>query len=141
MIKLGFVLILFVVLSCSDISSSEEENKVIIEQTLTDISIAFNFDDLSGIMDRYHPDFLHNGNDWNDEEFIWEGRMIEYLEMEITDVEIDLISSSRATAEFILTFRNSETEVIWNEPSEENGDLSYFSYVNSEWKISGNQIE
>jgi len=135
------IFILFLMISCSDLSSPEEVNTARIKEILENIENAFIFDNIEEIMINYHPDFLHNGDDYDDEELRWEIRLIDYNEIMISDIEIDFLTDISAIANFKLTLKSSDNEEEFSEPSNENGDISNFHKESGEWKIFGNQEE
>lgn len=138
---LTLLLITFCLFACDDFTSQEDVNIKEIEDILLEIELGFNMNDLSRITTFYHQEFLHNNEDYDDEVYRWEQRIIKYLEMDIENIEITFQNDYWAVAEFKLTFSNADETAITEEPSEENGDLSFFTKENSEWKIIGNQAE
>ncbi len=137
--RFGLLIIIVVLLSgCSGLSSTEDVNKSLITEMLEDIRIAFILADLNAIMSHYHSDYFHNGDFFADEEVKWESRLIEYSEIDITDLDID-ISGNFAVASFNLDLISENGSSLYQEPSAENGDLSYLYYENGEWQIFGNQ--
>ncbi|MBN2461811.1 MAG: nuclear transport factor 2 family protein [Candidatus Cloacimonetes bacterium] len=128
-------------LACNKVSSPGEANAAEINQLLNDLELAFNYHDLDEIMTFYHEDFLHNGNDFDAETVIWDNRLLDYLELEIDNITVDVISGEYAVASFTMTLSNQDGFVTSQEPSQENGDLSYLQLFFSDWKIVGNQQE
>ena len=135
-ILLSFLFLLCI--SCSDSTSPKNVDKYLITSILEDIETAFSFDDIERIMNHYHPNFLHNENNFNDEYAIWEIRLLEYDEIEFTEIEIS-INDNFASAEFVMKLSSGEDFVIYNEP-DDNGDISYFYYDLDAWKICGNNF-
>ena len=125
-------------ISCSDSTSPKNVDEYLIISILEDIETAFNFGFIEEIMNHYHPDFLHNENNFADEYVIWEIRLLEYNEIEFYEIEIN-INDNFATAEFVMKLSSGEDFDIFNEP-EDNGDISYFYYDLDEWKICGNNF-
>lgn len=126
--------------SCSDLSSPKDVNKAQIEDIFDSIKISFNMIDPDGIMDCFHPDFLHHENNFDDERIIWETRINSYTEIDFSDIEIDFIGNNFANVSFQMTFFFDNDNIVWNEPSEENGDISYFYKDFDTWKVCGNNF-
>ncbi|MDP8200771.1 MAG: hypothetical protein P9M11_01365 [Candidatus Tenebribacter burtonii] len=122
---------LIILISC-DTTSPEELDKNEIIDILDSIQSNFNFDDLDGIMQYYHPLFSHNGDDYDFERIRWEIRLNDYDELVFEDIEITLNGNS-ARAYFLMHL----DETITDEPSNENGDISYFYYEFGDWKLCG----
>jgi len=126
-------------INCTGFSSTEDINKSEIIEMLDDIRIAFNMADPDQIISHYHSDFFHNGDLYEDELIKWESRLINYAEMDMLDIEID-INGEFAIAYLTLSFTEQSDTDSWEEPSEENGDLSYLIFDGNEWQIYGNQL-
>lgn len=124
-----------------DFSSATEVNDSEINDILDDIVIAFSMYDINSIMAKYWDSFLHNGNDYDDEYQIWDSRLINYNEIKIEDREINYVGTEYAEVLFTLKFINDDTTVTYEEPSLENGDLTYFQKENDQWKLIGNQLD
>ncbi len=125
-------------ISCSESTSPKDVDEYLITSILEDIETAFIFGDIERIMNHYHPDFLHNENNFADEYVIWEIRLLEYNNIEFTEIEIS-INDNFAIAEFVMKLSSGEEFDIFNEPGD-NGDISYFYYDLDEWKICGNNF-
>jgi len=125
-------------ISCSESTSPKNVDEYLITSILEDIETAFSFNDIERIMNNYHPDFLHNENNFADEQVIWGIRLLEYNEIEFTEIEIS-INDNFATAEFVMKLSSGEEFDVFNEP-DDNGDISYFYYDLDEWKICGNNF-
>jgi hypothetical protein len=125
---------------CSGLSSSKDVNLSLITELLEDIRITFIQADLDGLMSHYHSDFFHNGDFFNDEYALWESRFVEYVDLTIENIDIE-INGNFAIAYFDLTFYTESGSATWQEPSTELGDLSYLFYDDNEWQIYGNQID
>ncbi len=134
-ILFSFLPIIFLLLGCIDTSSPQDADEMEIEEILEDIRYNFNNDFLDLIMLHYHPSFHHNFDYKYDEELIWEQRLIDYDIMEFQNLQIEFTSTNQATASFTLYFDDD----VFFEP-EDHGDLSYFYYDDSEWKICGNNF-
>ncbi|MBC8385562.1 MAG: hypothetical protein H8E57_08615 [Candidatus Cloacimonetes bacterium] len=137
--RFSLLIIILLIVSCSDVSSSEEINTYKITDILDNIVLAFNFNDIEDIMKHFHPDFLHNGDDLEDEELVWVIRLNEYDEIRISNIVIDILSEESVIVSFQLIFIIDGIEENYDEPSEQNGDLSYFHKDFEDWRILGNQ--
>jgi len=126
-----FILIFIFLISCSDTSSPEDVAEAQILEILDTIIASFTFGDLDGIMQNYHPNFLHNGDDYDFEEIRWEIRLNNYTEIDFTDIDI-VPDGDSATVSFTMKL----DEDVFNEP-EDNGDISYFYRDFDGWKICG----
>ena len=125
-------------ISCSESTSPKDVDEYLITSILEDIESDFSFGYIDSIMNYYHPNFLHNENNFADENVIWKIRLLEYNEIEFYEIEIS-INDNFATAEFNMKLSSGEDFYIFNEP-EDNGDISYFYYDLDEWKICGNNF-
>jgi hypothetical protein len=137
---LASLIILIFLTGCLDLSTTKDINNSQITEILEDIRISFNLADLDQLMSHYHSDFFHNGDLIGDEVLRWESRLIEFTEIDISNIEID-VDGNYAIASFTLTFETSESSNNWSEPSVENGDISYLIFDSEEWQIFGNQID
>ena len=124
------ILVFIFLIACSDTSSPEDVAEAQILEILDTIIACFPFD-LEGIMQNYHPDFLHNGDDYDFEVIIWEIRINHYNEIDFTDIDI-VPDGDFATASFIMTL----DEDVFNEP-DDHGDVSHFYRDFDGWKICG----
>ena len=115
--------LIFLFSTSCDTTSSEELDKNEIIDILDSIQSNFNMDDIDGIMQYYHLDFNHNGDSFDWERTIWEIRLNDYGDLIFEDIEINL-NGNYATAYFLMHLDENTTE----EPSDENGDISYFYY-------------
>ena len=129
------VFLLLIFLTSCDLSSPEDIDEAEIKEILSDIETAFIFDDQDGIMQHYHPEFLHGNNSLSSEYIIWEIRRNHYETMMINDIEIEL-NNQFATVDFTLTFDDETTQ----EPSTQHGDMSYLYREYDDWKICGNNF-
>ena len=118
--------------SC-DTTSPEELDKNEIIDILDSIQSNFIMNDIDGIMQYYHQDFYHNGDSYNWEITIWEVRLNDYNDLIFEDIEIEL-NGNYATANFLMSLDDTITE----EPSDVNGDISYFYRDLDGWKLCGN---
>ena len=124
---------MFLFLTSCDTTSSEELDKNEIIDILDSIQSNFIMDDIDGIMQYYHQDFYHNGDSYNWEITIWEVRLNDYNDLIFEDIEIEL-NGNYATANFLMYLNDTITE----EPSDVNGDISYFYRDLDGWKLCGN---
>ena len=128
------ILLLAVLLFSCDVSSPEKADKAEILDILDSIKDSFNQVDMPGIMQNYHPDFLHNTDNYIFEEIVWEDRLSQYSLIDFLDIDIDL-HDNFATVSFIMKL----DEDVFNEP-EDHGDISYFYREFNGWKICGNEF-
>jgi hypothetical protein len=128
------ILFLAVLLFSCDVSSPEDADKAEILDILDAIKVSFNQFDLDGIMENYHPDFLHNTDNYIFEENVWQERIAQYYLIDFLDIEIEL-HYNFATVSFTMKL----DEDIFNEP-EDHGDVSYFYRELVGWKICGNEF-
>ena len=127
-----FVFILLFSTSC-DTTSSEELDKNAILDILDSIQLNFNMHlDPDDIMQYYHQNFNHNGDDFEWERTIWEIRLNDYDNLLFEDIEI-IVNGNYATASFIMHL----DEIITEEPSDDNGDISYFYRELGNWSLCG----
>jgi len=124
---------MFLFLTSCDTTSPEELDKNEIIDILDSIQSNFIMNDIDGIMQYYHQDFFHNGDSYNWEITIWEVRLNDYNDLIFEDIEIEL-NGNYATASFIMHLDETSTD----EPSDENGDISYFYRDLGGWKLCGN---
>jgi hypothetical protein len=132
--KYLFPLLAFILLfltSC-DTTSPEELDKNEILDILDSIQSNFNFDDLDDIMQYYHPQFSHNGDDFEwERDTIWITRLNDYDNLLFENIEINL-NGNYATAHFLMHL----DDTITIEP-DDNGDISYFYRELGSWKLCG----
>ena len=132
--------IVFFLLSCSGTSSPEDVTKAQILEIIDAIEASFIFNDLPGIMENYHFGFLHNGDNYSLEEEVWEQRLNNYAEIDFSEINIEPVGDF-ATVYFIMTFYDNDGgSVVTQEPSDENGDVSYFYREYDGWKICGKEF-
>jgi hypothetical protein len=132
--RLITILLFTVLLFSCDVSSPEDADKAEIRDILDSIKDSFNQVDLPGIMQNYHPDFLHNTDNYTFEEIVWEERLAQYYLLDFEDIEIEL-HDNFATVSFTMKL----DEDVFNEP-EDHGDVSYFYREFEGWKICGNEF-
>jgi hypothetical protein len=120
-----FFLAVLLVFGC-DVTSPKDVNKSQIKNILRDIEINFREQDIDSIMSYYHPEFQHEDDNFFSEEERWQVRFIDYQDIQITDISIAFSSDEWAVASFSLTFTTVTQNYQFEEPSIENGDLSYF---------------
>lgn len=133
--QLLLILILVVSLSSCETSSPKEIAKAEIEEIFEKVRSSYNFGDLPGIMEHFHPNFLHNGDDYQVEEVVWELRWTQYSTLDFGELDIDL-NNDFATVNFTLYLGDEE----FSEPSSENGDLSYLYNTYNGWMFCGNEF-
>jgi len=133
-------LIFLLITACSGFSSPDEIDTYEIEQMIEDIRISFNLADIDQIMFHYHSEFFHNGDLHADEEIRWESRLTSYTEMKFSQLDID-VNDEFAVVYFDLEFISEDTSLSWEEPSSENGDISYLYFFEGRWRIYGNQLD
>ena len=82
-------------------------------------------------MQYYHQNFNHNGDDFDwERDVIWFTRLNDYDNLIFENIEINLNGNY---ASFIMHLDATVTD----EPSEENGDISYFYRELGNWKLCG----
>lgn len=124
--------ILIILISCNTTSPEEFDKQSIIE-ILDSIQSNFNFDDLDGIMQYYHEDFYHDGDDFEwERNTVWFTRLNDFDILDIESIEIE-VRGDFATASFIMSLDQTVTD----EPSVENGDISWFYYDQQNWLVCG----
>jgi len=129
LILLAFILLF---LTSCDTTSSEDLDKNEIIDILDSIQSNFNFDDLDGIMQNYHPQFSHDGDDFDFERIRWEIRLNDYDNLTFENIEI-ILNGNYATVSFLMHLDGT----ITGEPSDDNGDISYFYRELGNWKLCG----
>ena len=130
---LAFILLFSI--SC-DTSSSEDLDKNEILDILDSIQLNFNMHlDPDDIMQYYNQNFNHNGDDFDFERIRWEIRLNDYNDLIFENIEINL-NGNYATANFLMHLDETATD----EPSDENGDISYFYRELGNWKLCGDNF-
>ena len=120
--------------SC-DTTSPEELDKNEIIDIMDSIQSNFNFGDLDGIMQYYHLDFNHNGVSFDWERTIWEIRLNDHDDLIFENIEVEL-NGNYATASFLMYLDETASQ----EPSDINGDISYFYRELGSWKLCGKEF-
>lgn len=137
-IKFYFIaLITMMLISCANTTSPNEIMEYEINDILQDVATDFNFAQLDSLMTNFLPSFSHKDRDFDEEKQFWQDLIYQYNEVSIDNISINKISNDRLVASFDIKFKNASTTQIYNEPSGEFGDLSYFARENGEWKIIG----
>jgi len=137
------ILLAVSLLSC-DISSPEEIAVSEIKEILSDLELRFpsnNIDnDLDIIMSHYDDDYLHSGSSKSEERERWLILLIDYQELVIEDLEIDVIDNYDAHASFRMKFSRSDISLEIDVPEEEDF-LHYFELdsVDDHWRLIGDQ--
>lgn len=135
---LGAIGILLMLMLCScESSDSDTIAQREIRDILYDVSSDFNFENMDGIMEHLHIDYLHNGMNSYNFNMLWLDRMAVYSLLEIEVLYIDL-NGDTAVVHSNNKFSNSTETQIFNEP-DDSGDISYFRRENGVWYIYGNQ--
>jgi hypothetical protein len=137
-LRLHFFLIFTMSLISCSLSDQDKVDKAEIASILNRIRVDFNDGNESGIMSHYHLDFLHRGNVFNDQTFVWRERLSRYqnIEIEIVDIEID---GDMGMARLLVRYSDRfQTHPPIVEP-EQFGDMSFFWHDHRSWKIYGNQ--
>jgi hypothetical protein len=132
------LLCLFALLSCHNSTSiSWDESRI--HTILYNIERAYNDHDIDALMNHVHFDYLHKGMPrWRVRE-LWLDRMSEYPLIDFLNVRINLLDD-RATVSFTMKLVSPDATVYTDEPAD-NGDLSYFAYINSDWYVYGNRLD
>ncbi len=137
--RLILILLFTVLLFSCDVSSPEEADEAEIRDILDSIRDSFNQFDQDGIMQNYHPDFLHNADNYIFEEIVWHDRLAQYYMITFSEITIDP-QGDFATANFIMTLYDYEGGSVISQEPDDNGDVSYFYRELSSWKICGNEF-
>jgi uncharacterized protein YchJ len=132
-----YLLILLLLLSACDTSSFKDVNISLIRDVLFSVKSAFRSYDLETIMSFYHPEFRHNEDSFLAEKERWQIRLIDYLDLEIAEIEVIFSNEYWAVVSFSLTFISQNQTTTSQEPSDELGDLSYFVKESGVWRICG----
>jgi ketosteroid isomerase-like protein len=135
-IAVSLILISILLLGACNDSNSKTQDRTRVEDMVEAIRDAFNNDDIEAIMAEYHPDFLHNGRTLSEERQVWQARMIDYSDMMIDNLSVE-VDSDDATASFKLSLTNLNGTVVSEEPRD-HGDVSFFRKDDGTWKIIGN---
>lgn len=138
--KYLFPLLAFILLfstSC-DTTSPEDLDKNEIIDILDSIQLNFNMHlDPDDIMQYYHQNFNHNGDDFEwERDVIWFSRLNDYDDLIFENIEINL-NGNYATVNFLMHLVYEEMLTITNEPSDDNGDISFFYRELGSWKLCG----
>lgn len=108
-----------------------------IRDILYDISMNYNAQDIEGIMDHLHDEYLHNSMiSWGFND-LWNDRMTQFNLLEIEVLYIEMMGN-KAIVHSTNTFISPTHEEVLNEP-EESGDISYFIRDDGLWLLYGNQ--
>lgn len=127
-------LIFLMLLTACDITEPQD-NETLVQEQLAAFSRAFNTKDPAAMMELVQPGYLHNNqNYWNFNQ-IWQDRMAQYALLEIRDISV-VFSGDYATVSMRLDFIEPDGGLSYLEP-QTNGDISYFYFTGSTWKICG----
>jgi hypothetical protein len=132
------ITVLMLILSGCD-WTNPDQSETEIRNIVYDVEHDFNWNDIDGIMEHVHPDYLHNGMHSMQLRNAWLNRKADY-DLLSCDVDSVLIQGDYATVYMTLTFQNSHGNYAYHEP-ESFGDISYFYYDQDSWRIYGNQGE
>jgi len=135
----GFLIIALIMLSmgCSKSTSSDyDEDRI--NTIMYNIRTAFNDHEIDNLMNYIHIDYLHKGKiRWQIRED-WLDRMAKYQLIDFQNIDIE-VNDENAIVTFTMKLQNQSETVYSNEPNR-NGDLSYFIYDNNDWHVFGNQL-
>jgi hypothetical protein len=132
------VLILPVMFACDEDTSTQDENEI--RDIIYDISRDFSWNEIEGIMEHVHPDYLHDGMYDYQLWMLWQDRMADY-DLLACDVSYVDIQGDYATVHMVMDFESSDGSYSYPEP-ETSGDASffYYDYNYGEWMLYGNQL-
>lgn len=142
--KWTLLLLLALALFSCDVSSPEEVAESEIRAILEDLEFRFpssNIDnDLELIMSHYDDEYLHSGSTKSSERERWYILLIDYEELVIEELEIEVEDNYDANASFRLIFSNRDETLEIDVPEEEDY-LYYFELdsVDDHWRFIGNQ--
>jgi hypothetical protein len=132
---LAFIFIIFIT-GC-DLTAPKDVDKINIKNILRDIETAFRNHDIDAIMQFYHPQFYHDEEHYQNVKERWLIRLIDYIEIQITNISVTFTNDEWAVASFSLRFIAVNQTYTFDEPSLENGDFSYFVKESGVWRICG----
>ncbi|MBW6513317.1 MAG: hypothetical protein K0B87_00980 [Candidatus Syntrophosphaera sp.] len=124
-------------LSCGHNSTDEDETRI--RDIIYDISRDFNWNEIDGIMEHVHPDYLHNGMYDYQLRLLWLDRLAQYdlLSCEVSRVDLN---GDLATVHMLMTFEASSAPPLSYSEPETHGDTSFFLYDQGQWRLYGNQL-
>ncbi len=137
-----FLLFLIIFIISCDSTNPKIYAEAKINEILTDLELSFNSNDLDQIMKYYHSDYRQ----YKDGYYLskadiydkWEYRLAEYSILDIDEREIEVSGDFWAVVTCKMSLISDDEILEYNEPSEENGEISYFYKTSSgEWKICG----
>lgn len=129
----GLLAFLLMVTACD--VTEPQDNDTLVQEQLASFERAFNLKDPAAMMELVHPGYLHgNMNYWNFNQ-IWQDRMAQYALLEIRDISVVFVGDY-ATVSMRLDFIDPDGNQSYLEP-QTFGDISYFYYTGSTWKICG----
>ena len=135
-LRLFFLLISSMFLSCSDLSNPQDIDSFEINDILENVEMTFNSSNIDALLENYDSNFLHDGDELHEERILWQVRLNDYDIIEIEDITIEYLDDFKAIVSFTLNFDNDEFIC----PADIS-DLSYMFKRENEWKIYGNQID
>ncbi len=109
-----------------------------IRDILYDLSVDFNLDNFTGIMDHVSSEYLHKGMISYHLNDLWLDRMAQFSLLEIEVLFIEL-AGDKAVVHSNNKFSSAIENTTLQEP-EDSGDISYFRRENGVWLIYGNQM-
>ena len=136
-----FLIFVLIILAC-DVTSAEDYNEAKIKEILKDIELSFNLHDLDSIMENYNLNYRYikdgYAENFDDVREKWDARLLEYDSIEIREIEINQSGDFWVTVTCELVLIADGSEIVASEPSEENGDISYFyKSAQTGWQICG----
>ena len=131
------IIVLFYIQSCNITTSVNEHTQYEIKDILSKIEVDFNFGDIDSLTVFISHNFSHKGRDYNQEIGFWNDLFYQYTNISIKNIEVQRFSYEKAKAVFDLTLSNNTETIELHEPSDDFGDLSFFIYENSKWKLIG----
>lgn len=135
---LPLALILLALFACDKDTYSQDENEI--RDIIYDISRDFSWNEIEGIMEHVHPDYLHDGMYDYQLRLLWLDRLANYDLLACAVSFVD-IQGDYATVHMVMNFESSQGSYSYPEP-ETSGDASFFHYDYSygEWMLYGNQL-
>ncbi len=115
-------------------NTSENE----IRAAIFEITRDFNWNDVDGIMDLVHTDYLHKGIYRNQLQQLWLDRRALYTNLETTIWSVSL-NGDRATVNMRMTFSGPGVPTLILDEPQSSGDASYFFQDGQSWVLYGDQ--
>jgi len=137
--KLILIMILScILLSCFSNTNDDDIQRSRIMDRLQRVQEAFNQANWDTIMNYYHPNFYHNGQNYYTQRLIWREMTAFYNRISIDIINID-VNEDYAIARFVLYYYDMNNQYGPYIEPEHRGDISYFYYDRGEWWVYGNQ--